>query len=201
MGCHDHSQHHQGEEQCYHGRPHTERHSRVSLKSVTANDGVSDKRIRGHQRGQEQRSSRGVVQKGCSQQINKAKRHDKRGQTEHHKAVLVAFKTAAVHLKSCQKHDVIQAHAPEEFERVVSFQNVKPVFAHCNARQHHANDMGDAQFAHHDRGKKDDKHHDEEDQRGVGDGEGREHCRFAYGGLGVIIRGVCCQKCQLYCAF
>ena len=159
------------------------------MKSVAANDGVGDKCVRRHERGQEQRGGHTVMQKRCSQEVNEHEGNDERGQAEHHKAVFVAFKAAAVHFESGQEHDVIKAHAPEKLKRVVAFQDVEPIFAHGNACQHHADDVGNAQFAHHDGGKKDDEHHDEEYQRGVGYGEGREHFSFAYGVFGVDAAG------------
>ena len=115
------------------------------------------------------------MQKRCSQEVNECEGNSERGQAKHHETVFVAFKAAAVHFESGQEHDVIKAHAPEKLKRVVAFQDVEPIFAHGNASQHHADDVGNAQFAHHDRGKKDDEHHDKEYQRGVGYGEGREH--------------------------
>ena len=72
-----------------------------------------------------------------------------------------------VHLQSRQEHDIAESDASEQFERVVTFQNVQAVLADKHTCQHHANDVRDTQFTHDNWGKQNDAKHDEEYQRRV----------------------------------
>ena len=92
-------------------------------------------------------------------------------QSEDDKAARVLLHALHVHLESGEEHDVEHPHFSEQFEGVVTFQDIEAIFAYYDAGEHHADDMGDAQLAHDDGGKQDDAQHDEENQRGVSDGK------------------------------
>ena len=74
-----------------------------------------------------------------------------------------------VHLQSGQEHDVVESHPAEELKGVVALQDVESILPDDDTRQHHADDMGDAQLTHHDRRKENDQQHHKEDKCGVGD--------------------------------
>ena len=97
---------------------------------------------------------------------------DKAGQkSEDQELVRFLFDAFRVHLQSGEEHDIIKAHASQDLERHVTFENVETIMADDDTCQHHADDVGDAQFTHDDRGEENDEQHHEEDQRGVGNGE------------------------------
>ena len=89
-------------------------------------------------------------------------------QSEDAEPSLVSAHAVGVHLKGSKEHDIVESNFAEQLEGVVAFKDVEAILAHGNASQHHADDVGDAQLAHDDRGEKDDKQHHEEDDCGVG---------------------------------
>ena len=79
--------------------------------------------------------------------------------------------TLHIHLQSGEEHDIVKAHATEEFKGVVALQDMETVLADGDTCKHHTDDMRNAQFAHHNRGKQNDHQHHKEDQCGVGNWE------------------------------
>ena len=104
-------------------------------------------------------------------EIRQDKRHHEGEKTENQETSLVFLHTLHVHLQSGQEHDVVQSHTPEKLKRRVAFQNVEAILPHKHTRQHHADDVRNAQLAHDDGGKQNDAEHDKENQCRVCDGE------------------------------
>ena len=157
-------QHHQRHEQRQHGRPHTQHDARVALQSVARDDGVGYQRVRRHDAAQQKRCRVAVAQHRARHAVGQRQRNEARQHAEHQEAARVLLHALQVHLQSRQEHDVQQTHLAEQLERRVAHQHVQPVLSDDHARQHHADDVRNAQLAHDDGGKQDNHQHDKEYQ-------------------------------------
>ena len=105
----------------------------------------------------------GVVQHRLSHDIGKQKGYKAGEQTEDEKTVGVLLHTFHVHLQSGKEHNIIESYASEQLERVVALQNVEAILSDDDTCQHHADDMRNTQFTHHDRRKQNNHQHHKED--------------------------------------
>ena len=141
------------------------------LQTVFADDGVGDERIGREDTCQQHRGQGRIAQQMDAGKVGADEGDEKREQSEDDELQPLLLQVAEVHLQSGQEHDVEQAHLAEEFERGVTLQDVQSVFAHSHTRQHHTDDVGDAQFAADDGRQKNDAEHHKEDGCGVCDGK------------------------------
>ena len=143
----------------------------MTLQAIAPDDRIGDQRVRGHDTTQQEGGRRCVTKHGDGHDIRQDEGHEAREQTEDHKRTGLFLHTLHIHLQTCQEHDIIESHPPEQFEGVVTFQDIEAILADDHTRQHHPDDMRNAQFTHHDRRNKDNHQHHKEDQCGVCDRE------------------------------
>ena len=112
------------------------------------------------------------ISKQCTRHdIRKYQWHEACEKAEDKEMPGVFLQTLKIHLKTSEEHDIIYSHTAEYLEGNVALKDVESVIAYHNTSKHHSDDMGNAQFTHHDRCEEDNQKHHEEDQRGVGDGQ------------------------------
>ena len=56
-----------------------------------------------------------------------------------------------IHLQSGEEHDIVKSHSSKQFKRVVTLKNIEAILSDHHTSQHHADDMRNTQFTHHDR--------------------------------------------------
>ena len=168
VGTDDGGQHEQRQGEGYHGGADAERYARMFLQSVATDYGIGYQRVCGEYAGQQQRRLGRIAQKPHARAVGHDERHGEGQQTENHELEPPPHDVLQVHLQSGEEHDVEHAHLPEELEGGVPLENVEPVAADGDARQHHTYYMRYAQASHDDRGEKDDAEHDKEYQCRVG---------------------------------
>ena len=164
-------QHQQCKQQRNHRRRHAHCDALVARQPVATHDGVTHQRVAGKDARQQQRRRHTESEPPESGRKAQHKGHERCHRTEDGALQLVLFQAGEVHLQTCQKHDVVDAHLAKEFERLVTLQQVKPVFTDKHTGQNHADEMWDAQTAEQHRCQQDDGQHDEEDPGVIGDGQ------------------------------
>ena len=142
----------------------------MTLQSVTPDDGVGDERVRGHDTTYEEGGTAGVAQHRPGHDVGHDERYETGEQTERQELIGVLLQAFQVHLQSGEEHDIVETYTAKDLERHVALQDIETIMSHGDTCQYHADDVRDAQFAHHNRCKENDKQHHEEDQRGVGNG-------------------------------
>ena len=100
-----------------------------------------------------------IVEEGDARQIGDDEGNEEGKETEDTHLAQILAQALKVHLQSCEEDDIEQTDAPEEFEGGVALQDIEPVLTDENTRQHHADDVGDTQFAHNDGSYEDDEKH------------------------------------------
>ena len=139
------------QQQRQHRPTHAQCHAGLALQAIATNDGVGDERVRCHQRTQQERCLVAVAEEPSRREIGEDERREERQQSEERHARDVLSQAIHVHLQCCQEHDVVESDLSKQLERCVALQDVQSIFSYQHTRQHHANDVGDAQLTHDDR--------------------------------------------------
>ena len=132
------------------GRPDGYGDAALAGKAVAHDYWVGDDGVRGVHTGQEHGGHHAVLKHGAVDYEAHQHRYDEGHQPVGERPHAVLHEVGHVHLEAGEEHDVVQADVPEEVERVVLGQDVEPVRADHNPREHHADDVRDAQLAHDD---------------------------------------------------
>ena len=74
-----------------------------------------------------------------------------------------------IHLKPCQKHDVINTDLTEEVAALVSLNNIESVFTDKHSCHNHTNKMRNAELRENQRRQQYDSQHDGKHGCGIGD--------------------------------
>lgn len=139
----------------------------MALQSVARHDGIGDEGVGGHDAAEQQRCHRTVVQYLNGYDIHEDERHKKGHKSENAHPAHVLPQVLYVCLKACEEHDIEQSHLAEQFEARVALQDVQPVWADNNTREHHSDDVRNTQLAHHYRSEEYNDEYGEEHHRGV----------------------------------
>ena len=145
-GGHDNQCHEKG----HHGRAHTQRRTRMACQSVPSYDGVGYQCVRGHDGCKQKGAQRRIVQQSGCHGVSHSERYEKGQQPEDGHAVAVLFQPLHVHFQTGKEHDIIEADTSEKLKRGITLQYVQSVLPHDDTRQHHADDMRNAQPSHDD---------------------------------------------------
>ena len=149
--AHDGRQRQQCEQQCYHAGADAERYCLVALQTVLAHDGVGNERVARHDAAEQQCRLLRVAHHADAGKVHQHEGRQERQQTECQHLSDVLSQALHVHLQSCEEHDVVESYLSEEFERVVALQDVQPVLSHNDSREHHSDDVRNAEPVHHHR--------------------------------------------------
>ena len=139
----------------------------MALQAVFCYDGIGYQRVRRHDTAEQQGGLPGIVEQVDACIIDHDEGDEEREQSENGHLPKMLFCAFHVHFESCEEHDEVESHLSEDFKRGVALQDIQPVFSHQHARQHHSDDMWDAQFGHNHRREQDDAEHDEENPCGI----------------------------------
>ena len=139
----------------------------MALKSVSADDRIGYQRVRRHNTSQQERCRRRIVEQRDRHNVGKDKRHETCEQSEKQEPPRVFLHALHVHFKSGKEHDVVETNTPEEFERVVAYQNIESILTDGDTGKYHTDDMRNTQFTHHDRSKQNDHQHHKKDKSRV----------------------------------
>ena len=140
----------QCQEERRHGGADTQRRTCVACQSVPSYDGVGDQRVRGHDGCKQEGCQRRVVQQPRRHGVGYRKGCKESKHAENSHAAAVPLQSLHVHLQSGKEHDVIESDTSEKLKRGVALQYVQSVLSHDDTRQHHADDMRNAQPSHDD---------------------------------------------------
>ena len=139
----------------------------MALQAVSADYGISDKRVRRHNTSQQERCCRRVTEQGYRHYVGEYQRDKARKQSEKQEPPRVFLYALHIHLESGKEHDVVKTYPAEELERVVANKNIESILADGDTRKHHTDDMRNTQFTHHDRSKQNNQQNHKKDKSWV----------------------------------
>ena len=142
----DESQYQQGQRIGHNSSPHRNTHTAVTRHPVSNHDRIGYQGVRGIHTGQQNGSHQAVFQEEHIADDTHRQGKNKCRQPQRQRLPTNPFHVLHIHLQTGQKHDVIQAHVPEQFKTAVLVQHMQTVWPNQHTGQNHADNVGYLQF-------------------------------------------------------
>ena len=163
------SQHHQGQHHSHRRPPNSDTDRPLPGQPITADNGISYQSVAGIHTGQQHRGKKPITQHPHTAPYTQPHRNKESEHTKNQPLCPVLLEIIHIHLKACQKHDVIESHFSEQLKTTVAFQNIEAILSHYNPGKYHTNDVRDTQTPQNHGSEQDDDKYQEEYPSRIGD--------------------------------
>ena len=161
--------HQQGNEKRHCCGHHGDYHHGVTGKAEAAHDGIRNQRVRCQYAAEQNGTGGAKAQKMVCSKETHGKGYHIGDDTKEESPAPILPHTAHVHLQCGKEHDEVDAYLTEYLKTPVPLYDIETMLAYHHTCQYQAYDMGCAQTAKKDRGKKDYHQYDKKHPSWVGD--------------------------------